>query len=177
MITMKMIAIIGLFAVLLLSGCSKQLVGNDKDIHGCIGSAGYSWCEEKQKCLRVWEENCSTGTVDTCQDANGNSLALDEALTIAKSSECGDRIVIDCSCPEGFRKDGDACNPECYYSTPKCLMPSRMCENTYFCNEGTGTYWFDLSITREGCSPACVVDVAAKTASINWRCTGLVVPE
>jgi len=34
------------------------LVGNDKDIHGCIGSAGYSWCEVKNKCLRSWEEKC-----------------------------------------------------------------------------------------------------------------------
>jgi hypothetical protein len=35
-----------------------QLVGNDRDVHGCIGSAGYSWCELKQKCLRIWEEPC-----------------------------------------------------------------------------------------------------------------------
>ena len=24
----------------------NPLVGNDKDEHGCIGSAGYTWCEE-----------------------------------------------------------------------------------------------------------------------------------
>jgi len=35
------------------------LVGGDKDSHGCIGSAGYTWCEKKQKCLRVWEEDCN----------------------------------------------------------------------------------------------------------------------
>ncbi|MFH0969572.1 MAG: hypothetical protein V1804_03640 [Patescibacteria group bacterium] len=35
-----------------------SVVGNDKDKHGCIGSAGYSWCEGKQKCLRTWEESC-----------------------------------------------------------------------------------------------------------------------
>lgn len=34
------------------------IVGNNKDEHGCIGSAGYSWCEAKQKCLRPWEEAC-----------------------------------------------------------------------------------------------------------------------
>lgn len=43
--------------------CAKSsedaLVGNDRDEHGCIGSAGYSWCEVKQKCLRVWEEKCT----------------------------------------------------------------------------------------------------------------------
>ena len=35
-----------------------QIIGGDVDEHGCIPSAGYSWCEEKQKCLRVWEEDC-----------------------------------------------------------------------------------------------------------------------
>jgi len=34
------------------------LLGGDRDAHGCIPSAGYSWCEAKQKCLRVWEEQC-----------------------------------------------------------------------------------------------------------------------
>jgi hypothetical protein len=38
----------------------QNIVGGDKDEHGCIGSAGYSWCETKQKCLRVWEEECYT---------------------------------------------------------------------------------------------------------------------
>ncbi|MEI7424556.1 MAG: hypothetical protein WCK10_00290 [Candidatus Staskawiczbacteria bacterium] len=34
------------------------ILGGDRDEHGCIGSAGYSWCEVKNKCLRVWEETC-----------------------------------------------------------------------------------------------------------------------
>ena len=37
---------------------NSNLVGADRDEHGCIGSAGYSWCEPKNKCLRIWEENC-----------------------------------------------------------------------------------------------------------------------
>jgi membrane-bound inhibitor of C-type lysozyme len=40
----------------------STLVGNDRDAHGCIGSAGYSWCEVKQKCLRSWEEPCAAAT-------------------------------------------------------------------------------------------------------------------
>ncbi|MFH1046704.1 MAG: hypothetical protein V1738_00210 [Patescibacteria group bacterium] len=39
-----------------------NIVGRDRDEHGCIGSAGYSWCEAKQKCLRVWEEPCTDST-------------------------------------------------------------------------------------------------------------------
>jgi len=37
---------------------ASTIVGGDRDIHGCIGSAGYSWCQVKNKCLRVWEEKC-----------------------------------------------------------------------------------------------------------------------
>ena len=42
------------------STCAGEptLVGSDRDSHGCIGSAGYVWCELKQKCLRSWEEKC-----------------------------------------------------------------------------------------------------------------------
>lgn len=36
----------------------EKMVGADRDEHGCIASAGYSWCEAKSKCLRIWEETC-----------------------------------------------------------------------------------------------------------------------
>lgn len=39
-------------------GVCEELLGGDKDEHGCIGSAGYTWCESKQKCIRPWEEDC-----------------------------------------------------------------------------------------------------------------------
>jgi hypothetical protein len=35
-----------------------------------------------------------------------------------------------CKCPEGYILEGDVCNPRCYYSTPKCLAPSIMCNAT-----------------------------------------------
>jgi len=35
-----------------------ELIGGQKDEHGCLLAAGYSWCEAKQKCLRTWEEKC-----------------------------------------------------------------------------------------------------------------------
>jgi len=47
--------------------------GSDRDEHGCIPSAGYSWCEAKQKCYRPWEESC---------------MNLSEAVSIAQASEC-----------------------------------------------------------------------------------------
>jgi hypothetical protein len=33
-----------------------------------------------------------------------------------------------CVCPSGYRADGNACNPECYYSQPRCLAPSIECK-------------------------------------------------
>jgi len=38
---------------------NPQLIGGQKDEHGCLIPAGYSWCEPKQKCLREWEEPCA----------------------------------------------------------------------------------------------------------------------
>jgi hypothetical protein len=29
--------------------------GADRDEHGCIRSAGYSWCEREARCLRPWQ--------------------------------------------------------------------------------------------------------------------------
>lgn len=46
-------------AAFLLSACSvtqeSPKVGADKDEHGCIGSAGYAWCETTNQCERSWE--------------------------------------------------------------------------------------------------------------------------
>lgn len=38
---------------------TAMMPGSDRDSHGCIPSAGYTWCEAKQKCLRPWEESCT----------------------------------------------------------------------------------------------------------------------
>lgn len=37
---------------------NTNMVGADKDIYGCVKSAGYSWCALRNKCLRSWEEAC-----------------------------------------------------------------------------------------------------------------------
>ncbi len=45
------------------------LVGGDVDEHGCKASAGYSWCDAKKSCIRVWEEPCDD------EEAIGQALA------------------------------------------------------------------------------------------------------
>ena len=48
--------------------------------------------------------------------------------------------------------------------------------DSYVYNEYTRTWWIDLDpvMPHEGCNPACVVDENARTAEVNWRCTGLI---
>ena len=61
----------GYICLLLLMGASVALtacgntknkkaesnaVGNDKDEHGCIDSAGYTWSEVQKDCIRLWEK-------------------------------------------------------------------------------------------------------------------------
>lgn len=34
----------------------SAMVGNDKDEHGCLPSAGYTWSEVQKDCIRLWEK-------------------------------------------------------------------------------------------------------------------------
>lgn len=46
---------------LLALACSAKpeqnaMVGNDRDAHNCIASAGYTWSNVLQACIRLWEQ-------------------------------------------------------------------------------------------------------------------------
>ena len=49
------IAVLGMMC----TGCAHsslgKLVGSDRDEHGCIGSAGYTWSNAVHSCIRLWE--------------------------------------------------------------------------------------------------------------------------
>lgn len=34
---------------------AAPITGADRDAHGCIGSAGYRWCQHENSCVRPWE--------------------------------------------------------------------------------------------------------------------------
>ncbi len=34
---------------------TEQKIGGQRDEHGCLGSAGYTWSEEAEACIREWE--------------------------------------------------------------------------------------------------------------------------
>lgn len=77
-----------LIIILSLAGCSTNssdeqesgpLAGSDRDEHGCIGSAGYLWCERTHSCERPWElarkagfENSEKGFLNYCNQLNSH---------------------------------------------------------------------------------------------------------
>lgn len=57
----------------------EPMVGNDKDTHGCIGSAGYSWSQSQQACIRVWEHT-GASTLEKAYD-----FAFNQGMTTMNS--------------------------------------------------------------------------------------------
>ena len=61
---MKKLLLPATFLIACLCGCDSShdsnteqpgMTGADRDEHGCIGSAGYQWCERTKQCERPWE--------------------------------------------------------------------------------------------------------------------------
>lgn len=128
---MKKVTLMLLFTLPLLLGACKnkqskqqtdkqenreQLVGADKDEHGCIGSAGYVWSEVLQKCVRPWEVGVKLNAVE--EDTNSAIIifspdSLQVELMIAnRDNQILDRRGI----PTGFawnQEDDDTFNLRC----------------------------------------------------------------
>lgn len=85
----------------------------------------------------------------------------------------------------GQSSDTPESNPQILSETEAKLIAEQSCVKggevlaAGLYNPNSKTWWFDanLNSVREGCTPACVVSEETKTAEINWRCTGLVVPD
>ena len=58
-----------------------------------------------------------------------------------------------------------------------CVLEGSLNTDEVMCNETTKTWWIGLDAEREGCNPACVVNVENEAAEINWRCTGVIIPD
>ena len=63
-------------ALFISCGSSKNnnkegmMTGNDKDEHGCIASAGYTWSEVQKDCIRLWEKGVRMESIaDTTKTA------------------------------------------------------------------------------------------------------------
>ncbi len=63
--------VINVFSFILVTACTSfnttepRLVGSDRDSHGCIGSAGYQWCDHQNQCVRSWELAAEKGLANS----------------------------------------------------------------------------------------------------------------
>lgn len=60
-----------------------KIIGGEKDEHDCLGAAGYSWCNAKEKCLRVFEEWCA----DQARELVVNDLKEESGVKFQYQSE------------------------------------------------------------------------------------------
>lgn len=95
--------------------CHKnQIMGGERDEHGCLVAAGYSWCEARQECLRLWEEPCdSILTYREAYDIADNSSCVEKgALSDNKIYNLNTKTWwIDLDMKQEFKKAD--CNPAC----------------------------------------------------------------
>lgn len=74
---------------------SAEMVGNDKDEHGCIASAGYTWSEVQQNCIRLFESGTRLEATDGKSSAylvfSPDSLKAELFFSTGAPSEVLDR--------------------------------------------------------------------------------------
>ncbi len=175
----------------------------DVDLGSCV-IEGSENCENKGQCncycytkASELELACinSGGTVATgtcCESVDDfpNNCLIGACGCAPKYSH----QIKTCNCGEGKCWDGTACVQQTQTEDVACTSPTggsmmlsearqiavssecgeRLKEN-YICNPDTGTWWLDLDIEKQGCNPACVVNIDTKQTEINWRCTGLII--
>ena len=59
----------------------ENKVGDDKDAHGCIASAGYTWSEVLKDCIRLWEKGVRVADVADKEKA-AYIINLDAHITL-----------------------------------------------------------------------------------------------
>lgn len=58
------------------------MTGNDRDPHGCIISAGYTWCQVQERCVRLWEDGVK---MEYLEKADGEDTAQYNAYLLFSS--------------------------------------------------------------------------------------------
>ncbi len=65
----------------------KHIIGNDKDEHNCIGSAGYTWSIVKNKCIRIFEDGIRLNAVAKGIDTTTSVFIVFESDTVDTKAE------------------------------------------------------------------------------------------
>ncbi len=83
-----------IFALIFAFGCDTakdpQVIGGDKDDHGCLIAAGYQWCPSEQKCVRAWEEYCEELKEQFKIDSFESCIAAGNPVMESYPRQCND---------------------------------------------------------------------------------------
>lgn len=111
----------------------EEMVGDDRDEYGCIGSAGYSWCEASKKCIRQWEEKCEISQESPCgvSSCHGIDIICEKTQPIEVCTDLyalGDRCRQYAECEE---INGN-CQQKKNQKFETCVSCVKECENENF---------------------------------------------
>jgi hypothetical protein len=110
-------------APILAPNATPNLPAVPVNVHGCVASEGYVWCELKSKCLRPAMENCTTISISDARKycVGNNSVVM-----------CEDYIRVISKTPAGstFYKQGETTSVFCP-SVPKSSM-NATCRNLVY---------------------------------------------
>lgn len=122
--------------------------GQGSDQHGCVLDGGYSWCESSKRCIRIWEEDCSTESLtDFCPTSNIQMCRMACSEPVCPSGQCAMRQsnCCDYTCVDLPLGDGPSCGETCPPSPP-CPLGAPIRE---------GCRWSPPVYDHCGCSSGC----------------------
>jgi hypothetical protein len=140
------------------TGSSQCSVDSDCVVYGKTGDCNCG-CYNKNNLAKQGGGKCFCQTPTSCVCVDGECAGVFEREVL-------DEEVSQTECMGMSLEEAKeiAANSECGADF----------KTTFSCNEYTNTWWIDLNLEKEGCNPACVVNIKTRQAEINWRCTGLI---
>jgi hypothetical protein len=82
--------------------------GSDRDAHGCIGSAGYTYSKIKNTCVRVFEQEIKLNQIDqTNSSASMAAIIFSDNKRKAEVLLPGENIILKKKCKKDFWKKGE----------------------------------------------------------------------
>lgn len=88
---------------------TTPVLGGDKDAHGCIGSAGYTYSQVKKDCIRTFEQKIKLKEVASKGDyiaAVIFSKDMKKAEVFVKDAEGGSIVLTRAGKAKAWKKDG-----------------------------------------------------------------------
>lgn len=110
----KTILLSAMFLGSLAFAQTAPVLGGDKDAHGCIGSAGYTYSQIKKDCVRTFEQKIRLKEVASKGDyisAVIFSKDMKKAEVFVKDAEGGSIVLTRAGKAKAWKKDGYALVP------------------------------------------------------------------